>query len=481
MKKGEVGEFSAKWWKGSQPKGLASAGRLELALKAYEVARAGLEKNPADEQLEAALDSLGNVEDVAGKVEAEAARAKGDPEMGFTAQALGKLDFAKERRSLEALAGDEEAGLADPEAYKGLLRKGLRRLAGTQMNWAFVMGKKPIEHRLLLHPSKNGRGLGAKAAQELGLTRFTFGTAIAAEDRDATILLTVEGKQLPGLAKRAARMLKAFKPVPYQDVVLFVEGKEVQDIADEEEDQEEAETGPTTTGSDPAEAIAALRKQLNALAPRAAVVMNNLPDRKPQLSGAIQKLMAALEQKDVAAATPMLAKLEEAVTLLEGVSLSAARGKQAAEEIARSLPGKVKSAVGYAKLRLQLSAALNARAAAVSNLEAACDALLDLDTFIDDPDLEQMRAAVANVGQKVPPMDDLASLIQDALDDLTNATTPEQRQRLVQPALKAMDDYMAQLDQDDMLRELQSTEAGSFAIYDQIAKAVTGLRQALAA
>src|SRR4051794_15272652 len=183
VKKGEAAEFSAKWWKSSQPKGLSSAAKLEQALKAYEECRLKLKSEAGKEALKLAMAALDTVETAAKATATEAGKAKGNAEMATTAQALNKLDFAKERRAGEALVSEEDdGGLADPEQYRDLLRKGLRKLVGSPMNCGFVVGKKPVEHRLVFHRSKSPRGLAAGAAAELGLHVMTFGIAMASED-----------------------------------------------------------------------------------------------------------------------------------------------------------------------------------------------------------------------------------------------------------------------------------------------------------
>jgi hypothetical protein len=62
VKKNEQPELSAKWWAGSQPKGLKSADKLENALKSYEGARKKLESSGEEDVGKAARDALGAVD-----------------------------------------------------------------------------------------------------------------------------------------------------------------------------------------------------------------------------------------------------------------------------------------------------------------------------------------------------------------------------------------------------------------------------------
>ena len=82
MKKGEQPELSAKWWSGSQPKGLKSADKLESALKSYEGARKKLESSGAEDVGKSARDALGSVETAVDAVIAEASKDKKNPKWG---------------------------------------------------------------------------------------------------------------------------------------------------------------------------------------------------------------------------------------------------------------------------------------------------------------------------------------------------------------------------------------------------------------
>jgi len=267
VKKGEQPELSAKWWVGSQPKGLKSAGKLELSLKAYENAKKKLESSGADDAATFAADVLGQVETAVGAAIAEASKDKKNPEMGFTVDALKKFDklFGAEQVWIEVHAQEDDDGMfSDPEVYQAYLTKGLKRLrSGGQMNFGLVLGKKAEEHRLAVHKSKAPKALASMVAKETGLHAFTFGTAVPDEEKPMTLRLNLEGRQLPGLKKKGERMLKKFKPQPFQHIILMLEGKEVEDLADP--DDTDVDEADEAQGPAPVYDAAALKRELAGL------------------------------------------------------------------------------------------------------------------------------------------------------------------------------------------------------------------------
>jgi len=315
VKKGEQPELSAKWWVGSQPKGLKSAGKLELSLKAYENAKKKLESSGTDDAATFAGDVLGQVETAVGAVIAEASKDKKNPEMGFTVDALKKFDkvFGAEQVWIEVHAQEDDDGMfSDPEVYQAYLTKGLKRLrSGGEMNFGFVLGKKAEDHRLALHKSKSPKALASMVAKETGLHAFTFGTAVPDEQQALTLRLNLEGRQLPGLKKKGERMLKKFKPQPFQHIILMLEGKEVEDLADPDDtDVDEADQAQGTAPSYDAAALKrelaglivrvqglqdpALKQNLGRLANRANAGLNNNSNLE-DAAAAIDELRKALD------------------------------------------------------------------------------------------------------------------------------------------------------------------------------------------
>ena len=257
MKKGEQPEFSAKWWKSSQPKGLKSADKLESALRDYETAKKKLEAGGDADAVKSANDALGGVETAVSAVTSEAAKDKKSPEMAITVDVLKKFDrlYRVEEAWIEDHAEkDDDSAFADPDAYHEYLIGAMKRLrsSGT-MNFGFVLGKKAEDHRLAVHRSKGSKALANILVKETGLHAMTFGTAMADANRAGVLVLVLEGRQLPGMQKKGARMLKKFKPLPFTKLAVMVDGQEVVDLDDPEDtdvdepDEVEAEAAPAET------------------------------------------------------------------------------------------------------------------------------------------------------------------------------------------------------------------------------------------
>ncbi len=264
VKKNEQPEFSAKWWKSSQPKGLKSAGRLEDALKDYEAIKKKLDASGEADVVKTARDALGTVETAVDAVTTEAGKDKKNPEMALTIDALKKFDrlYPAERSWIEDHAEqDDDSIFADPDAYHDYLIAAMKKLrSGGQMNFGFVLGKKAEDHRLAVHRSKGSKALANTLVKETGLHAMTFGTAMADENRAGMLVLLLEGRQLPGMKKKGERMLKKFKPLPFIKLSVMADGQELEDIADPDDtdtDTDEPDLANAADGN--AAAFTALR------------------------------------------------------------------------------------------------------------------------------------------------------------------------------------------------------------------------------
>ncbi|MDE2006952.1 MAG: hypothetical protein KGI51_10325 [Rhodospirillales bacterium] len=239
MKQGEKPELSAAWWKRSQPKGLRTADRLEDAFKEWEGAERKMARAADPETLDLAEESLEDIDTATRAVIAEAKRAKSktNPEMDWTVNCLEQLPRLTDaqRKKIEKLQEDADARIfATPDSYRAYLLVGLKRMhSGTPMNFAMVLGRAPEDHRMALHKSKSQKSLLTMLVRETKLHQGTWGKAAADQNRDGMIVMALDGKQLPGLAKRATLMLHAYQPLPYKKVRLKVEGKDADDLEDD--------------------------------------------------------------------------------------------------------------------------------------------------------------------------------------------------------------------------------------------------------
>jgi hypothetical protein len=158
---------------------------------------------------------------------------------------------------------------------------------------------------------------------------------------------------------------------------------------------------------------------------------------------------------------------------------SVKRAQEAAAIIEASAPRRAGGAVAYAKMRLRWNAAKASHATAAANLVRVVSALLDGEEFADEPRLDEARAAAAMAGGRLPPFGELEGAIDDALDVLASVAGDE-RSAMQTKAVQAIDRYRAKLEEDPMLRELQYTYLGTYAIVDEVDAALLSLRAALA-
>ena len=198
----------------------------------------------------------------------------------------------------------------------------------------------------------------------------------------------------------------------------------------------------------------------------------------------MRAVVTALQQSQLARARALIEELEARVT-------SAERAEAAAREIEAAVPKELGGIVAFAKLHLALNAALATRVTAAMNLQEACLAVLnspdevapeidEVGANVDDPVIKEARVAAAGAGDRLPPMDEVQKAVEIILDRLVNGS-PDQRPDSARDANVAINAYLAKLDLEPMLRELQDFPAGTLPIYDALNDALTTLRDALAA
>lgn len=172
------------------------------------------------------------------------------------------------------------------------------------------------------------------------------------------------------------------------------------------------------------------------------------------------------------------------VEALEG-KVAAFRKASAAEEAAATIRGAGLGKLGVvavAKLKLQLRDLESSFELAGGNLEAACRAMLDTEAFKNDPNAKapETLAAIARISEVVPPVGPVVTEVLLALDDVANAKTPEDKKKGMDRALAALDGYKAKLDAVPILKTMEKSAAGNFAIHSELtgamAKLAAGLR-----
>ncbi|GMG82660.1 hypothetical protein LNKW23_18730 [Paralimibaculum aggregatum] len=255
MKSASQITLSKAWWKKEAPDGLKkSAPAFEKALEAFARADAALGKGRPDAEIDAFEGALSGLAGAGRQVAAEAkdlekkaADRKAGAELANTVAVMGKplaREIDAQRRKLEPLEDAVAAGdFGTPEAHKAFLAKWAPKIKRGTVSFAIGLpSNKPEEMRFNFHMSKDPRGLANPLKKHAGAKKFTFGRAgtlklaaeVGEEDVGArTLCLHLEGRRIPGLAKRIRLMLKKLGFSQFGRVKVLEGGTEL-DAADED-------------------------------------------------------------------------------------------------------------------------------------------------------------------------------------------------------------------------------------------------------
>jgi hypothetical protein len=125
------------------------------------------------------------------------------------------------------------------------LKAALARSRRQPMQFAVVLGKRPEEHRLSLHPTRAGRALAKALREDTGIKLATWGVTEVDTSRRDTLVLVLEDRALPGLGKKLQNWLK-LNGAPIRKVALKVDGQEVDEGEDDEADSASASPDDST-------------------------------------------------------------------------------------------------------------------------------------------------------------------------------------------------------------------------------------------
>jgi hypothetical protein len=484
MKKNAQPEFSSKWWSTNQPKGLTKGRALESALDDFEKARATLQKSGSEDDVKPAVIAIGKVRQAVEMAMSEADKLKKSPPKGADAEDLGNTadalkKFARlydtEKAELDKLVKEDEDDnnvFSDPDQYKKYLLKGLRKAGGGDpMNFGLVLGKTGGDHRMALSKSKGGQSLGRQVMEATKLRVMTFGTLIEDPDRPNFIKLNLEGKQIPGLKKKADRMLKTFKPLPYSQVILMVNGEEVDDIADPEDtDHDENETteseGEQTQGAqqqqgaeDPT--FGQLRAGMEKILPTLRQLIGAKGPNAAQLAGLAKQFQDAMRAFDAAAA-------KKSFTDLVALMRSGAGGQGQSQQQAQATAG----AVQYAALTQRWT---EARGKAANDLQTLRAAILD--EFKNEP---EFGAIQQNIGRLDTIMTTLNGSLTEKLS-AAQAAGDNDRAALNKQALDEAKKYAGYVSSDQLVAAVQDNPFTPVDLRGMLGAPLEEIEKALAA
>ncbi|MEM9145731.1 MAG: hypothetical protein AAGC57_05990 [Pseudomonadota bacterium] len=262
MRNNSTCELDPSWWNREKPKALKkSAGGFEKALAGYVKIQPSL-RNGVDTNVKKSVDAVlgaiaGSAKDVISEAKALQKTCSDKAEkkdLSNTIDVMGKplqkaLDAVRsEVEDLVSASDDEEeeaGAFGGPSAHGDYIRKLAPKLKKRTYNFALgLKSNDPSEMRFLFHLKKGGRSLGAQLKSKAGSKKFTFGTAGTQapigpdgedESKARTLLLTLEGRKIPGLAKRVKVMLKSMKVASFSKVKIVVDGL-VEESGEEDDD-----------------------------------------------------------------------------------------------------------------------------------------------------------------------------------------------------------------------------------------------------
>ncbi|MEM9145170.1 MAG: hypothetical protein AAGC57_03155 [Pseudomonadota bacterium] len=249
------------WFKKeSLPEVYGEADKFVRALKVFSSADNGLNLEAGDEQLSSSdLASLNKAKAMLGDVEKAGrelqvkcpslAKSAGDKKVsqGFTTtgEVLKKVlpkAIQDKREEYDGYDGDgDDAPLVSPDAHKAYLKRYLPRLKRMPHNFGFALvSNEPNDQRFLFHKQKAARSLATMIKSDSNAKQTSFGIAAAgsliSEERFGanTLVLNVEGKVVPSLARRARLLFQSLGISTFNNIVVL-RGDEQIELSDESE------------------------------------------------------------------------------------------------------------------------------------------------------------------------------------------------------------------------------------------------------
>lgn len=325
-------ELDERWWKKEAPKEVQKiAPKFEKALKEFSTADDGLNMEADDSLLsDAELAELARAAKLLDAVQTTGAELLKDVEkladgeddkerrkaLEGAAEALKKAlpkAIEEKRQEYDGYDGDaKKSPLVSPDAHTAYLKRMLPRVKRMEHNFAFALvSNDPDDQRFLFSMKKGAKSLATSIRGDTRPRSVTWGRAIGGANHgdgrhgNMTLVLILEGKKVPGLARRVRFLFQALGISLFNKCVVVQDGEE--DVSDEAEaetplgelPEEEAgeETGDAPPRAQPAPA---------------ARPVPPLPERAPRRARDPQKLEWLALRKAVAP------KLERAVAERHG-------------------------------------------------------------------------------------------------------------------------------------------------------------------
>jgi hypothetical protein len=487
VKKNAKPELTGGWWRTNQPHGLSSAKALEDALKAYEAALKLLEKSGSVNHHLACVKTIDALRQAAKKAQDDAEKMLKSPpkdakfdsqDVENTVSALKKLPgmLDEAREEADDLKEEDEGLFGNAEKYQLYLKKWLKKARSAPLTFAFVAGATSAEHRIMLHRSKDPTALLTKLKTETKLKKGTFGMAGAHPEDNTTLVLELYTKPLPGLSKKFRLLLKRFKPLPFNRVLVTMEGNAVTEVPDPE-DTEPEEDESIEQGAAAVQPQDSIEPEVPQAPPVEDLVAAELMAKFKGLTGVLNTALTAnppARDEILALIERFKAQHKESRLDDAGVTLNELRAllKPAAASAAQPLAhGNPQGAVAYGKARL---AWLQARTVARNEIDRLAKKIIE--DCRGEPDFADIEAGCENL---YDILDELDQRLADELDAALNAASEDERQRLHAQARKTLDEYRAYVDRDELLNGIDDNAFVPVRARQTMSAALTSIGKAI--
>ncbi|MEM9147946.1 MAG: hypothetical protein AAGC57_17325 [Pseudomonadota bacterium] len=381
MKSASNFECTKQWWKKEQPGGLKkSAQPFERAIEEVVKCRAAFTPGDAGsaKTLAKALDLLEktgkDVSTEAKDLEKKTKDKKEKTDLQNTVQVMdkpltkllqeyrGELDEAPEPEDDDEDVDEEVSAnaLTDPDQHSAYIRKIAPKLKRKVFSFALGLpSNDPADMRFSFHPKKGGRGLGGGLKKAIGAKKFTFGKAGTDELETSvtggegsggrTLVLYLEGRNIPSLAKRVKLMLRSLKISAFGKVKIVKDGKELESADDSTDlsveavdldapDDEDLAAPETASAPETDGRADALKRRLAAVNKGLATMPEETAAKLKEMA---KKALGAIGANQLDGAEKIIQALEQRVG-----GQTASTGDEKAEQVRKALAGLAKRIKG---------------------------------------------------------------------------------------------------------------------------------------
>ena len=480
-------EISVSWWGRECPADLQkdqAAKRFETLLKAMEQALAKARRGTdaeglsalqkASEQLQTAAKPLVKVAETMAKSAGDkrkplenTASALGRPLTRALEDAIAAIDVSRDDEDEDE---DDDSQFGSAAAHAEYLTKRLRKVKKVQMNFAVTLaGTDPTALRMSFNRRKSASGQAKTIKKLCGGKQTTFGVA-GTEDLSlemtgegvalGILVLALEGKMVPALAKRIKAAFRAMKIKVFKKVRILKDGVVLDEASEDDPDEvlpdldDEGQDDGDLAGTAPTEQTATgpVVARKRALALRVRELSGLIVSQPDKLRQAMTPLLREAAEIINAAQDDADTSLDRAERILDALQkrMEQAAGEGSQQRATEARESVAKGSVSFAKARLLWA---KSRTGLRSQIAALVKDIID--SCGDDPDFAEWRDEAKSLLVYAADFD---ATLEEALERLDDATTVEERQSALDEARDLLADHLEDLDDEFFAIAANATE-----------------------